>query len=79
MEAGDKFPVSDACVSLVIPTVAKSGQDWNATPVSITPLGRMQVHRRDTSTLITQLKVYSVSCSVFIAGYLFQYLEKKIT
>jgi len=53
MEAGDKFSASDACVSLVIPAVAKSSQDQNSTPESITTLGRMQLYQRDTFTLIT--------------------------
>ena len=62
MDAGDEFPISDAYVSLVIPTVAKSDQDWNSTPASITTLGKMEVHQRDTSALITQLRVFSISC-----------------
>ena len=55
-------PISDACLSLVIPIVAKSDRDQNSNPVRITTLDRMQVHRRDTSTLIAQLRVYSISC-----------------
>ena len=60
-----RSPVSHACVSLVIPAGAKSDQDRNSTPASITTLGRMQVHQRDTSILITQLRVYSVSYWVY--------------
>ena len=54
--------VSDACIGLVITTVAKSDWDWYSIPARITTFGRMQIHRKDTSTLITQLRVYSVSC-----------------
>ena len=64
METSDKVPVSDASVSLVIPTVAKSNRDQCFIPARITNLGRMKVHRRDTSTLIAQLRVYSVCCRV---------------
>ena len=48
MKAGDEFPVYDAWDSLVIPAVAESKQDRNSTIASITTVGRMQVHRKDT-------------------------------
>ena len=62
MEAGDEVLVSDAYVGLEILTSDKSNRDQCSTPARITILGRMQVYQRVTSTLITQLRVYSVSC-----------------
>ena len=64
MEASEEVLVSDACVSLVMPAVAKSNQDRNFITASITTLSRIQVHRRVTSALITQLRMYSFSCWV---------------
>ena len=57
-----RSPISGSCVILVIRTVVKCDRDRYFIRIRITTLGRMQVHRRNTSALITQLRVYSISC-----------------
>lgn len=63
MEAGDEFPVSDACFIFLILAVANFDRHRNSTPGMNITLGSMQVNLRNTSTLITQNVLSNMLCA----------------